>query len=929
MAQIRSVSGHAMVPVNRRREADELRRLADAVRAGGGRALVVSGEAGIGKTALLDHLEELAAGCRLVRVTGVQSEMELAFAGLHQLCAPMLDRLESVPPGQFDALRVALGLVVGPSPDRAMVGLAVLGLLSEAAAERPLICIVDDHQWLDRESALVLASVARRLGADPVGLVFATRDSGGELAGLMELQVSGLAEEDARALLDFGLTGPLDERVRDQIVAETRGNPLALLELPRGLSPAELAGGFGLPAMVPLSGPIEESFRNQLQMLAPEVRRLLQVAAAEPSGEVALVRDAVTSLGIGADVESAAGQTGLITFSDRVRFRHPLLRSVAYRSAGSAERRAAHLALAGAIDAAADPDRRAWHRAAAATEPDEEIADELERSAARARARGGLAAAAAFWQRAAVLSADPARRVERLLAAAENSLQAGAYDPALDQLQSAETEVLSAVQSARVNLLRAQVIFASHLGSEPPRLLLKAAEHLTSLDRDLARDTYLTAWMAALFAGRRAGDADLSGVSRAARALPPPPGAPTVADLVLDGLTLLVTEGPATAAPVLRHITKLFTDAELGEADHLKLGWFAQAAASALWDYEAWQTMLRHQVQVARAAGALDRLPILLEALGMSVAWDGDFTTAATLLAESEAVCDVTGTTIAPFIATRISTQRGDHERVLPQLAAVAEDAAAHGQGIAESWVHWNRASLFNGMGRYEEALESAAAAAQEHPGLYVSLWALHELVEAAVRSGRPDLGRDALRQLSLSARAGGTDFGLGVEARSQALLSEGVEAEALHREAVERLARSGPRPELARAHLLYGEWLRRENRRTDARMELHTAYAMFTDLGIEAFAERARRELAACGANTRKRVVETVDPLTAQEELIARLARDGRTNPEIGTQLFISARTVEWHLRRVFAKLGITSRRELASALPSADGTEPRLDEY
>ena len=797
--------GRAAELTARRQERVVFDRLVEAVRAGESRVLVLRGEPGVGKTALLDYLAWRVSGCRVARAVGVQSEMELAFAGLHLLCASMLDHLDKIPVPQRDALRIAFGLSTGPPPDRFLVGLAVLSLLSEVAGERPLICVVDDEQWLDRASAQALGFAARRLAADPVGLVFAAREPSEELAGLPELVVEGLQEGDARALLDSALAGPLDERVRDQIVAETQGNPLALLELPRGLTPAELAGGFGLPGAAPLAGRIEESFGRQLEALPPEALRLVQLAAADPSGDPTLVWRAAGRLGIQLQAGAAAAEAGLAEFGVRVRFRHPLLRSAAYRSASAADRRAMHGALAEVTDPVADPDRRVWHRAQATSGPDEEVAAELEHSAGRAQARGGLAAAGAFLERSVLLTLDPARRAERTLAAAQANLRAGAFDKALDLLVTAEAGPLDEFASARVDLLRGQIAFTSGLGSDAPPLLLKAAKRLEPLNLELARETYLNAWMAALFAGRFAGAGDLLEVSRAARGLPPAQS-PRPVDLALDGLTLLVTDGPTVAAPTLRQAARVFAGADVSVEEALRWGWLAQGAASAVWDDVRWRAILMRQVQIARDVGALDELPIDLGSLGTDAAWCGD---------------------------TRIAA--------------------------------------------------------------------------------------DALARLAETTQAGETDFGLGIEARSRALLSDGEMAEGCYREAIARLGRTRLRPELARAHLLYGEWLRREGRRADAREQLRTAHEMLAAMGAEGFAERARRELMATGETVRKRTAQAADTLTAQEASIARLARDGRTNPEIGAQLFLSARTVEWHLRKVFTKLGISSRRELPGALASS----------
>ncbi|MFF4763129.1 LuxR C-terminal-related transcriptional regulator [Streptomyces sp. NPDC001292] len=606
--------------------------------------------------------------------------------------------------------------------------------------------------------------------------------------------------------------------------------------------------------------------------------------------------------------------------STRVCFRHPLLRSAAYRSASAAERQGAHRALAEATDPTTDADRRAWHRAQAAIGPDEEVARALEASADLALARGGPAAGAAFLQRAVVLSDDPVRRTERILAAARRSLQAGAFETALDLLAAAEAGPLDELQGARVDLLRGHAGFASALAGQAPALLLKAARQLEPLDRDLAREAYLTAWRAAVSTGSLAVGTDVGEISRAAQELRPPERETGTADLVLQACSLLGTEGLGEAAPALRRIVSLFTGSAIGTADELELGWFAQAAAVALWDTDAWHALLTRQVRLAREAGALDRLPALSACLGVSAAWRGDFATALRLGAECDAVCAETGVTIAPYVAIRVAALRGDEDEALPLMVSAPLESKAQGQGLAASFAHWNGATLCNALGRYGRALALAVAAATETPGLFVSLWARIELIEAAVRAGQPEPARESFEELRRSTRASGTAFALGIEARSRALVSTGADAEVAYREAISRLRRTCLRPELARAHLLYGEWLRRENRRSDARTHLRTAHDMLVDLGFAAFAERARRELLATGERLRRPGSGAGVALTAQETLIARLAADRCTNPEIGAQLFLSARTVEWHLRKVFMKLDIASRRELSAALSRLD---------
>jgi DNA-binding CsgD family transcriptional regulator len=911
--------GHAAELTDRLGERDALGRLLEAVRAGESRALVVRGDPGIGKTVLLDHLAGRASGsdCRVARAVGMQSEMELAFAGLHQLCAPLLSSAESLPAPQCDALRTAFGLAAGPPPDRFLVGLAVLSLLSEVAGERPLICVIDDEQWLDRASVQALGFAARRLGADPVGLVFAARDPGAELAGLPELEVTGLGDSDARALLDSALAGPLDERVRDLLVAETGGNPLALLELPWGLSPAELAGGFGLPGAAPLTGRIEDSFVRQLDALPDPARRLLQLAAADPSGDRALVWRAARLAGIGVQAGTAAVEAGLVEFGGRVRFRHPLARSAAYRSASFSGRQQLHAALAEVTDPRADPDRRAWHLAQAASGPDEEVAAELERSAGRAQARGGLAAAAAFLERSVLLTADPARQAERALAAAQACVQAGAFGKALALLATAEDQgsaPLDEFQRARVELLRGQAAFVSGLVSDAPLLLLTAARRLEPFDLELARETYLTAWRAASMAGHLAGPGVLVAICRAAQALPPPPGAPPPLHVLLDGLALLGTDGHAAAIPTLQRAAVALTD--LPVEDVLRWGWMAADASALVWDVEGVHAVSARQVQLARDAGALAQLPIHLSALALATAWTGDFAGAAALIAEIDSVATATGHRFPPYIALRLWALQGREDEASAAIASATGPAAAGGQRMAATTAYWAAAVLYNGLARYEEAAAAARHAASDTLNPLMSMWALPELVEAAARIGDAGLARDALARLAETTQPCKTDPALGIEARCRALLSDGAVADDLYREATDRLGRTRLRPELARAHLVYGEWLRRRQRRVDARTQLRIAHDQFTSIGMAAFAERARRELIATGEKMRKRKSETRDQLTAQEEQIARLARDGLSNPQIGAQLFLSARTVESHLRKIFTKLGIASRYELKTAL-------------
>ena len=912
----------------RHAECDMIDRLVAAVRAGDSRTLVVRGEPGVGKTALLEYLAGQASDCRVVRAVGIQSEMELTFAVLHQLCAPMLDRLERLPAPQRDALRTAFGLSAGVAPDRFLIGLAALGLMSELAGERPLVCIVDDEQWLDSASAQVLGFLARRLEAESVGLVFGARIPTGDLAGLPELVVEGLQVDDARALLESALTGPLDARVRDQIIAEAHGNPLALLELPRGQTAAELAGGFGLPDAVSLSssisGTIEESFRRRIDALPPGTRHLLLLAAADPTGDPALMRRAAGRLRVGLEAAAPAVEAGLAEFDVRVRFRHPVVRSVTYRSASTQDRQASHRMLAEVTDPELDPDRRAWHRAQAAPEPDEDVAGELERSAGRARARGGLAAAAAFLERGVILTPDPARRAGRALAAANTKFQAGAFGAAQDLLAVAEAGPLSEFEQARVDLLRAQLAFATNRGGDAPALLVKAARRLEPIDTGLARATYLDALTASTLAGRLAspGGHTLE-VARAASAAPRPPGDPSVPDLLLDGLAANFNDGYAAGVPFLRQALTAFGSG-MSADEELRWLWLTTLAALHLWDDERWDMLSSRYVELARKTGALSELPLALSTRSMMLLFAGDVATATALTDEGRAVIDATGSQFAPYAAMGLAALQGRQAEVSALIEDTASDVALRGEGIAMSVAEWANALLHNGLGRYPEAMRAAQQALhyQEYPGMHypgIANWAAAELVEASARSGMTGIATDTYRWIAEMTSASGTNWALGVEARSCALVTEGNAAEGLYQDSIMHLDRSRVRAELARAHLLYGEWLRRQRRRTDAREQLRTAHGMLEAMGMEAFAERARRELQATGETARKRTAVTGrdEELTAQEAQIARLARDGLSNPEIGARLFLSPRTVQHHLGSVFTKLGITSRSHLSHALP------------
>ena len=920
----------------RRRECEVMDALLATVRTGESRVLVLRGEAGTGKTALLDHLAGSATGFRVARAVGVESEMELAYAALHQLCAPFAERIERLPGPQHDALSTAFGLRSGDAPNRFLVGLAVLGLLSDAAEENPLLWMVDDTQWLDAASFQTLAFVARRLAAESVAMVFAMRDPAQELdlVGFDELIVRGLGDRDARALLESVLTGPLDERVRDRLVAETRGNPLALLELPRGRTPAEMAGGFGLPHASSLTTRIEESFRRRLAPLEPSTRMLLLVASAEPAGDPVPVWRALAALGVEPAARSAAAD--LVEFGGQVRFRHPLVRSAVYQAASPEERQHAHRALADATDPDVDPDRRAWHRAHATPGPDADVADELERSAGRAQGRGGLAAAAAFLERAAELTPEPTLRARRALAAAKSKQRAGAPDAALRLLAVAEAGPLDELDQARAQLLRAQVTFAVTRGGDAPQLLLEAAKRLEPLDGALARETYLDAFAAAMFADqltRGSGVREIAEAVMAADWSESSQSSPDPCDLLLEGIAVVTIEGYAAGARMLKRAVHAFRDEQISPENALRWLWLACRAARALGDDAGWDELTERQVRLAREAGELSLLPIALAERFSVQLFLGDLVAAAALVVETEAVTEATGSHLAPQGAIALAAWRGDEAEATALIDAQRREVMRRGEGLWLVATEWASAVLFNGLGRYEDALAVAEQAVGHPHELGVSTWVPTELIEAAARSGHPERAAGPLRRLQEISRAAGTDWALGVEARTRALLSEGEVAESLYRDAIAKLGRTRVRPALARAHLVYGEWLRRENRRVDAREQLRIAHDMYAEIGMNGFAERARRERMATGETLRKRTPETRDNLTAQEAQIARLAAEGCTNPEIGAQLFISPRTVEWHLRKVFTKLGIGSRRELPAAqlespgaveMPEQVGTAP-----
>jgi DNA-binding CsgD family transcriptional regulator len=892
----------------RQAECERLAKLVDGVRGGSSAVLVVQGGPGIGKTALLDFTAGLDTTLQVVRAAGAESETELAFGGLHRLCGTMLDLLGRLPGPQREALEIAFGMRAGAGPDRFLVGLAVLGLLASSAADRPLVCVIDEAHWLDQASRQALGFAARRLTTEALLMLFATPEPITELDDLPAMTLGGLRDADARALMASLVPYPIDDRVRDQILAEAGGIPGALHGLLHEVSPSQLAGGLGLPDV--LSGSTSGPLFAELSELPAQTRQLLLLAAADPTGDPALLWRAAAQLGITSEAAVFAAEAGLITFGSRVVFRDHSVRSTAYRVARLRQRQSAHRALAQATHPCADPDRRAWHQAKALTELDEDVAAELERTVGRAQARGGLGAAAAFLERAATATPDPARRAERSLAAASVMLQAGEPDAA------------------------AKLLDTVNRGGDASQLLLDAARRLSRFDGAQARAAYLDAMRAALSAGSLAAPGATSAdVARAARELSSgaqgtsgtsgtsgasgASGADLAgpADALLAGLAASFSGELAVGASLLRRAISGF-GGEMTAAAELCLLPLAYAGAVQLWDDRAAEALAGRYVRLARAEGALSDLPSALNALSRMRLLAGDLAAAESLASEAQTIAEATGIRAAPYGALGLAALRGHEDPALALIDGSVQDAARRGDGFGVAAAKWAAAMLHNGLGKYAQALPEAEDAISYAGAPVVAGWPMAELVEAAARSGQPGRAEGVMRTLSQITMAAGTDWALGVQARSQALLND---REDLYQAAIDYLGRSRALLDLARAHLLYGEWLRRENRRTHARDQLRRAEEMLSAMGAAGFAERARRELLATGETARKRATGTDRDLTPQEMQIAMYARDGRTNREIGAELFLSARTVEWHLHHVCVKLGITSRRQLRDALPGA----------
>jgi DNA-binding CsgD family transcriptional regulator len=908
--------------LGRRKECGVIDRLLANARGGQSGALVILGEPGVGKTALLDYAVGTASDLLAARTAGTESEAELPFAALHRLCAPLPDKFDRLPGPQREALEITFGMAPGDAPDRLLVGLAILAKFADVAEARPLLCVVDDAHWLDQASARTLAFVARRLLAESVVIVFATRAPSVELQDLPELELKGLEAGDARRLLASVLPGPVDEDVMDRFIAETSGNPLALLELPMGLTPGEPAGGLAAPHAVDLPGRIGDSFRRRRETLSENTQLLLLIAAAEPAGDPVVVWRAAEGLGVEREALEPAERAGLLEIESLVRFRHPLVRSETYSAASPEQRRRVHRALAEATDPEADPDRRAWQLAEAAPGTDEDVASELERVAGRAQERGGLAAAAAFLARAAALTPDPRRRARRTLAAARTHYEAGSLDDARALLAMADPNELDERSRPKVHLLGAQIAYAARRGSDAHPLLLAAARELEAVDPDLARATYLEAMNAAIFAGRLGGDRDLAELSAAALSGPPLPDPPGPSDLLLEGIATWFADSYAAGVPLVKKALSAFR-ADEGLRPY-PAGWLFLAgwAAAVLWDEETWLLMTETQLARARQTGELTAVPSALGSRSTVLAICGELASSTAMEDELLVITRASGIAAPPSAAPWLSALAGRESELDELIALIVPAAEQRGEGYVFNAIELVQATLYNGLGRYEEALAAARSASRLADEVVSPTLSVVELIEAAVRCGELETAAAALSQLCAHTQPSGTDWALGAEARSRALLSQGETAEALYESAIERLGRTRLGIDLARVHLLYGEWLRREHRRLEAREHLRVALDAFTAMGTGAFAQRTERELQATGERVRKRSVERRSELTPQETQIAQMARDGLSNSEIGERLFISRHTVAYHLRKVFTKLDISSRSQLARAIPE----EPRL---
>jgi DNA-binding CsgD family transcriptional regulator len=900
----------------RQEERGRLTALLGSARAGHAGVLVLRGDAGIGKSALLDDVATHAEDFYVCRASGVESEMELPYAGLQQLCVPLAGHTSALTELHGRVLNHVFGRSEGAAPERFLVGIAALDLVATAAQDQPVVWLIDDAQWIDQVTMQAIAFVARRLLAERVVILIATRDSSeeGTLAGLPELSVGGLRGDDAGRLFDSVISGPMDPLVRDRIIAETRGNPLALLELPRAWTTAELVEGISESAGIPLTSKLEFAFTKRVRELPADTQTLLALAAAEPTGDPALLWSAARLLGLDWTTAAPAERAGLLEIGQRVYFRHPLVRAAAYRSAPLESRLEVHRVLAEVADPVQDPDRRAWHRAWSTVGPDDQIALELERAADRAKARGGLLAAAALLERAALLTPAGEHRANRTLGAARAKRDAGAFDSALRLLSIVDAEPPSELRAALVDQLRGKIAFDQRRSSEAAELLLAAAQKIEPFAPRASRDMHLEALAAAVWAGGPGQSELVAKAARAALATRSDEGEQRSADLVLHAIATRVIEGHAAAGPALRAALIAIRDHGLRAEDD-DLLWLtgnrlAGLIATEAWDYEAGLALAERQVRVARESGALVQLQFALNFLANHVIVSGDLRAASTLLEEERLLS--TMTQVVPNRTMLIAALRGDSERTVPLVEAMIETAISNGHGRVIFFAHYAAAVLYNGLGRHAEALAHARQVV-ESDALGFQTFAVGEFAEAAARQGDTELLSYVETWMRVRAATTPTDWALGMAARVQALNADGAEADQLYKESIAQFSKTRLRIELARSQLLYAEWLRRQGQRGEARDQASVAYDALTEMGVTSFAERARREVSASAGrrSARSSNAESVH-LTSQELQIAQLVQRGLSNKEVGGRLYLSPRTVEWHLRNIFSKFGISSRRHL-----------------
>jgi DNA-binding CsgD family transcriptional regulator len=908
--------------IDRSAEKQALSGLLDSVRQGMSGALVLRGEPGVGKSALLAYAGQHAEDTQVVRMVAVESEKNLGFAAVHQLLMPFLPFGDRLPEPQCRALGVAFGLVSGPPADRFLVGLAVLTLLSDVAETRPVLCVVDDAQWLDAESADLLSFVARRLLADRVGLLFGIRETADaeepRLLDLPSLRISGLPEQAAHELLATSISQPIDPSVAARIVAETEGNPLALVEAARELDWDQLGGRAPLPDPLPVGHRLELTFRRRVRELPPDTQALLLLAAACAPGQGHLLWQAAAELGIPESASLPAEAAGLVDFSPQARFSHPLIRSAVYHGATATERRLAHRALASASDPELDVVSRAWHLAAAATRRDEGVAAELDAAARRTRSRGGYAATAVLLERAAQLTPAAESRAERQLAAAETHVLAGTMDRADVLAVEATRGLRNPLSAAQATHLRGRIQAACGRVAEAVVALVNAAERLRLLDPHAAREALLSALESAAFAGWASSALLLEEIARTAGRLPPTGDPPdSVPNLLLRAHTARLTRGYAAGVPAMRAAVLAVLGEDLDADLVLRHFELTTIGAVDLLDDAAVEALTTRWIEQARESGALAKLASGLAFRSTFVdGQSGRLAAAWTVDAEARELGEVTHNpaVVPPTGAHRVIllALSGREAEARETAAAVAREAPTRGAAGEAALAAYGLGVLEIGLGNYAAAVGCLEPAYKDDTPL-IGTYALPDLVEAAARGGRRGLAQSALQRLADRAGSTATPLALGLLARSEALLANPDEAEPKYEAALPLLGRTLAAPQLARAHLLYGEWLRRQRRRRESRDQLRQALDMFEGMGLDAFAERTRVELRATGERVLRRRVGTPPELTPQEAQIAALVSRGQANREIATQLFVSPSTVEYHLRKVFRKLGLTSRTQLA----------------